>query len=274
MIKRVLFASFAVIGLFGLALVVGAQGPGPRGGFGRGGRGGPGGGGWGSAKCAPSCPQYQFTYTRTSVQPVLLASGASTVTNTTTGTIAGDVYGSTYRDVTLSAWGSKSSPQEFIYVRDLDPGVMMNYIENVTKGTYEQFAIKLHTPPGSGNPNPNWKGGGPGGKGPGGSGKGPTITKLTNYVVDKTYTCPDAEKTTFTRGANSTTNRVYCSTLHLLVEEDRTDPRFGSSTYTLSLYTPLTKFPFTPTGTLVQRGEFRHGGGRRGTDERQLPPSP
>jgi hypothetical protein len=285
-IKRVLFSSLAVVGLLGLALVVGAQGPGPRGGFGRRGHGGPGGGGWwGSAACAQkqNCPQYVFKYTRTSVQPVLLATGPDKVTNTTTGMIAGDNYGSTYRDVTLSAWGAQSGPQEFIYVRDLDPKVMMNYIQNVTKGTYEQFPIKPRTPPGNGNPNPNWKGGGPDGKGSGRSGEAPTSTTGPYSLPDGSYTCPDAETTTITHGANSTTNRVYCPDLHLVLKEDHTDPRFGSSTYLLSNYncvglkscTGLANFlPFTPTGKLVERGKFGHGGGPRGDDQRRLPPSP
>ena len=160
-IKRVLFAIFAVIELFGLALVAGAQGPRLQGGGGLHGPGRLGGpGGWGTAACAQkqNCPQFVFKFTRTSVQPVLLATGPDKVTKTTTGMIAGDNYGSRYRDVTVSAWGSQSGPQEFIYVRDMDPGIMMNYIENVTKGTYVQFPIKPRTPSDSENPNPNWKG--------------------------------------------------------------------------------------------------------------------
>ena len=287
MIKRVLFASFAVIGLLGLTLVVGAQGPGLRGGFGRGGPEGPGGpGGWGSAACAPNCSPYQFTYTRNTIQPILLPDGKTTGTipNTTTGTIAGDSSGSTYRHVTLSAvgpWASKSGPQEFIYVRDL--GAKMNYIVNKTKGTYEQFPIKPRTPPGNGNPNPNWKGGGPDGKGSGRSGEAPTSTTGSYSLPDGSYTCPDAETTAITHGANSTTNRVYCPDLHLVLKEDHTDPRFGSSTYLLSNYncvglkscTGLANFlPFTPTGKLVERGKLGHGGGSRGDDQRRLPPSP
>ena len=277
MIKRVAFTSLALVGFFGLALAASAQDPGPRGGFGPGGPGGPGGGpgggGRGSTACAPSCPQYQFTYTRTSVRPVLVAGGASTVTDTTTGTIAGDQYGSTYRDVTVSGWGSQSTPQDFIYVRDLDPGVMMNYIVNVTKHTYEQFPIQQRTPRGGGNPPPNFGGLGPKGPGPGGSGKGPTITPIKGYVLDSSYTCPDAEKLTITRGPDSTTNRVVCTTLHLLVQEDSTDPRFGSTTYKLSGFTGLTKFPFTPAGTLVQSPRFGHGGGPGGRGKGAVPPA-
>jgi hypothetical protein len=274
-IKRALCSSLAVVGMLGLALVVGAQGPGPRGGFGRRGPGGPGGpGGWGSAACAPNCPPYQFTYTRNTVQPILLPDGktTSTIPNTTTGTIAGDSNGSTYRHATLSAvgpWASQSGPQEFIYVRDL--GAKMNYIVNKTRGTYEQFPIQTQTPLGNGNPNPNWKGGGPNGKGPGRSGKAATSTTGSYSLPDGSYTCPDAETTTINHGANSTTHRVYCPDLHLVLEEDSTDPRFGSSTYVLGGYTAPQVSPsfYTPTGKLVERGKFGHGGGTGVADQSQ-----
>lgn len=277
MIKKLLFFGSAVVGLFSLALVVAAQGPGPGGGFGHRGPGGPGGpeglGGRRSAKCSPSCPQYQFTFTRTTIQPVLLANGPSTVKNVTMGTIAGDMYGSTYRDVTFTPvgpWAAQAGPQESIFVHDLDPGVLMNYIENVTKGTYEQFAIKEHTPPAGGGPNPNWKGKAGDGKGPWGN--RPAPTKLSYSLADGTYTCAEAEKTTVNHGANSSSTRIFCPALHLVLEEDRTDPRFGSSTYTLSQYTALSVFPFTPKGKLVTGRKFGHGDGPDGNHHRQPPP--
>ena len=272
--KRMLCASLAVVGLLGLALVVSAQRPGLRQNFGYGGTGR-----WSSAKCAPNCPQYQFSYKRETMQPILLPDGkTSTITNTTTGTVAGNMYGSTYHDVTLSAvvpGQSQAGPQEFIYVRDMDPGVMMNYIEHIAKGgttTYEQSPIKL--PPANVNSNPNWKGGGPSKGAAGGPGKGPTITKkqLTNYVLDSTYTCPDAEETTLTLG-DSVTQRVYCSTLQVLLEEHRHD-RFAASHYKLFNYTSLQVLPFTPTGTLVKGRQFGHHGGPRGAGRGTPPPTP
>lgn len=151
----------------------------------------------------------------------------------------------------------------------------MSYIVNVTKGTYEQFPINLRTPPAGENGKPNWQGGArPPGKGPGGSGTGPTITKLTNYVLDSTYTCPEGVQTTFSRGADFTSNRIFCSTLNLVLEEDHSDPRFGSSTYKLSNYTGLSVFPFTPKGTLAEHPRFGHGGGPGGAGHSGGPPPP
>jgi hypothetical protein len=283
-IKKIVVASFAVVGLLGLALAVGAQGPGgpgpgPGGRFGRGGHGGPGGpGGWASAKCSPNCPQYQFAFSRTTTRAIFVPgppASAKTVTETSTGVIAADNYGSTYRQVTLPAWGSSSTSQEFIYVKDLDPGVLMDYIENVTKGTYEEHAIKVRTPPAGAKTNPNWKGG-PGGKPPDASTNGVTHSTGAYSISDNTYTCPspDAETTTVTRGA-STSTRVYCSVLHVVLYETRTDPRFGTSTYQLSKYasTPAAGvLPFKPTGTLVQP-KFDHHRRGPGGNGQQAPPA-
>jgi hypothetical protein len=268
--RKAQYASFATVGLLCLAAVVGAQGPRGRGGFGPDGFGGPGGGGRAAAKCAPNCTAYQFTFTRTSVQPVLLAGKPDEVKSTTTGTLAGDIYGSTYREVKLSPWGSSSNPREFIYVRDLDPKVMMNYVVNVTKGTYEQFAIVARTPRNDGKPRPTWMDGGP--HGPGAPGKAPTSTTGSYALPDGSYSCPDAVTTTFTHGPNSTTNRVYCPELRLVLEEDKTDPRFGTTNYVLSKTTVPPVFPFAPTGTLVDRPKFGHDGGPGGKGRKQMPP--
>jgi hypothetical protein len=174
------------------------------------------------------------------------------------------MYGSTYRDVTFTGpWAAQAGPQEIIFVHDLDPGVLMNYIENVTKGTYEQHAIKQHTPPAAGGPNPNWKGKPANGKGP--SGNRPIPTKIPGgyTLADRSYNCPDAEETTVSHGANSSFTRIYCPALHLVLQEVRTDPRFGSSTYTLNHYEALTVFPFKqPSGKLVAGGKHGHHGGQ------------
>jgi hypothetical protein len=282
-IKRVLYASCAVVGLLGLAVVVGAQGPRARedfGPLGPGGPGVPGGRGSGIPACAQTknCPTYQFTWTRKITRPVLTSpTSASPVTDVTSGVIAGDQYGSTYREVTVSPvgpWASKPGPQEFIYVRDLD--TMLGYIQNVTKNTYEKFPILVRTPHGNVTPDPNWNGGRAGKGAGGGSGKGPTIvsTPVVKGTVYGGYPCQVGEMTTIT-GIDTTTNRMYCSDLRIVVEEDSTGPR-SSSTYTLSNYSSKLSgtLPFTPSGSLVQRPKFGHGGGPGGPGERQLPPSP
>jgi hypothetical protein len=144
---------------------------------------------------------------------------------------------------------------------------MLGYIQNVTKNTYEKFPIQAHTPHGNMNPNSNWMGGG--------LGKGPTITRtpvLGNVYGG--YKCLAGEMTTII-GADTTTHRVYCSDLRIVVEEDSTGPR-SSSTYTLSSYSSKLSgtLPFTPSGSLVERPKFGHGGGPGGPGGRRLPPSP
>ncbi len=146
---KTLGVMLAVVVVFSLAQVAGAQGPpmgggfGPRGHEGHGGPGGPdgpggmmGGRGCIATSTAP-CPAYQFTFTITNTEPVLVNGTASTITKTTTGTIAGDVNGSTYKDEKVSgmgAWASQGGPSEFIFIKNLDPSIMMDYkVINVTK---------------------------------------------------------------------------------------------------------------------------------------------
>src|ERR1700682_6392824 len=156
--KIALHAILAAILVFAITVVAGAQGPPPRGDFGRRGLEGPGGpggtmGGFGG--CTAPCTPYQFTVTITSTEPVLVNGAASTIINTTTGTIARDTKGSTYRDLKVSGfgpWAPQGGAEESIFIKNLDPSIMMKYIVNVTKGTYEQFAIHAHTPPA------NWPG--------------------------------------------------------------------------------------------------------------------
>jgi hypothetical protein len=209
---------------------------------------------------------------------VLLGGSTSTVTNTTTGTIAGEANGSTYRDVKLSGmgpWAPGGKSAEFIDIKNLDPSVMMAYLVNVTKGTYEQFSIQPHTGEGK------WQGKGPRNGPPDGGGKvRPTPTTIDNYKIsDGSYTCPVAEQTTTSHdiqlpGVSGTTtvktNRVFCVALKLVVEEDHSDPRFGTRTYQLSGYLPsphvtfAPPFGLTPAPTLVQRKDFRGDHGPRG----------
>jgi hypothetical protein len=231
----------------------------------------------GGGKCTAPCTPYQFTFTITSTEPVLVNGVASTINNTTSGTIARDTNGSTYRDVKgagFGPWAAQSGTQEFIFIRNLDPAVMMNYFVNVTKGTYEQFAIKARASQG------NRDGNGPRGeKRP----DAPTPTPLT-YVVPGigAYSCA-AEQTTFTHpvqlpgggNTNITTNRVFCPALKLVLEEDHNDPRFGSRKYLLSDYvaSPSPNLFTPPAGTkLVESGKFGGHGGPGGQHKTAPPP--
>jgi hypothetical protein len=209
----------------------------------------------------------------------------------TMGTIAGAANGSTYREVQLSGmgpWASGGKAAEFIDIKNLDPAVMMSYLVNVTKGTYEQFAIHPHTPGQGKGPNngANWQG-----KEPQDGGKPwtrPTPTPITNYKIsDASYTCPTAEQTSTSHAVqlpgvngptNVTTNIVYCPALKLVLEEDHSDPRFGTRTYQLSGYLSSPNVTFTPpfglspAPTLVEPKGHGEGKGPRGGGNPPPPP--
>jgi len=285
--KLALVVASAAVSVFGLAQVAGAQGLPRRGGFaGPGeGPGGPAGLIGGQRGCVPTaakpCPQYQFTFTIKSMVPVLVGGASNTVPNTTTGMIAGDAYGDTYREVNLTgmgAWAAQGGAVEFIHVKNLT--AMMDYIVNVTKGTYEEFPIHPHTPPA------NWQGKGP--KDWAGAGDRPK--PVVGPDDSSGYPCNDAETTSTSHNiqiqlangpanATITTHRVYCPELKLVIEEDHSDPRFGTRSYQLSGYNPspaasLFSPPFglSPAPTLVQK-KFGHDRDRRRGEKDQQPPA-
>ncbi len=150
---------------------------------------------------------------------------------------------------------------------------MMNYVVKVTKGTYKQFAVNANSSSGKG-------------PGKGGEGKNSATPTPVNYLVPGIggYSCA-AEKTTFSHpiqlpgsggSTTITTTRVFCPTLNVVLEEDHSDPRFGTRTYQLSDFvaspSPILFTP--PSGNkLVQDKKFGHGGEPRGSD-RQPPPLP
>lgn len=279
-----------------VALVVGAQGPPGHGGFGGRGPGpGPGGpmegtfefgglvGGFGGKTITGKPFQATFTITRTETLP------GNTITNVTTGTVARDTDGSTYRDVKLPAigpWASSGKSPEFVYIRNLS--TMMEYIENLAKQTYEAFAIHTHTPPPGGKADHGWQGKE--------SGKGPYSGSNPNVVVtdtSSTYTDPststkytvDDKKITRTipmgQIGNSspiiiTSERLYYPGLDLVLEETHSDPRFGSSTYALASISQTPSVSFTPPSgfTQVKGRGFGHDAGRRGGHQPPPPPPP
>jgi hypothetical protein len=251
----------------GAALVVGAQGSPPPGAFGGHGPGGPGPGmfefgglmgGFGGKVVTGKPILATITITRVETLP------GNTITNTSTGTYARGADGSTYRDVKFTAigpWSVTGKPQEFIYIRNITKG--MQYVVNVTKGTYEAFPIRERGP----------KPDGPGTKG---SAADETVNDnpngtYTDPVTKSVYPVDDRQVTrTIPAGAIGNTNPIVITSerwrstaLDLLLEDTHTDPRFGTTTYQLSgigqspaasLFTP------DPSFTQVEGGEFGHGG--------------
>jgi hypothetical protein len=285
--RAVVIALVGVVG-FGLARMAGAQDSPMQGSFGLrgGGPGGPAGLIGGQRSCVPTvakpCPQYQFTFTIKSIVPVIVGGATSTIPNTTTGTIAGDANGDTYREVSLSgfgAWASQGSPVEFIHVKNLS--TMMDYIVNVTKGTYEQFPIYPRSP------QANWRDRSPNYEGDGGDHPKPEV----GADDSSGFPCNDAETTTIKRNiqiqlasgptaVTITTHRVYCPELKLVIEEDHSDPRFGTRKYHLSGYSSspspslfLPPFGLSPAPTLVQREKFGHANSGSPAGGNEQPPA-
>lgn len=270
--------------LAGVALVVGAQGPPPPGRFGRGpGAGGPmagmfefGGlvGGFGGKVVTGKPILATLTITRVEALP------GNTITNTTNGTFARGADGSTYRDVKFSAigpWSASGKAQEFAYIRNVTSGTQ--YVVNVTKGTYEAFPIRqrksgegVKNRPNRSNSNNNNE---TVTDNPSGTYTDPTT--MTVYPVDD-------RKVTRTIPAGAignelaiviTSERWYSTALDLLLEDTRSDPRFGTTTYQLSgigqspastLFTP------NPAFTQVQGRGF--GKGEHHGPGSQAPPPP
>ncbi len=282
--RTMLGTGLAGLMLAGMALVVSAQGPPPRGGFGggRGPGGGPAGGmfefgglmgGFGGKLVTGKPVQATITITHTETLP------GNSITNTTTGVFARGADGSTYRDVKMAAmgpWAASGKAQEFAYIRNVTAG--MQYIVNVTKGTYQVFPIREH------NPSPGAKDGRPDRRTP----PNETVTDNASgsYKDPGSGTVYPADDKQTTRkipalaigNANEiiiTSERWFSTALDLLLEDTRTDPRFGTTTYQLSnigqspassLFTP------DPSFTQVKGGGFGKGR-RRGQGKQGAPPA-
>jgi hypothetical protein len=267
-VRRPMFgAGGAAMLLAGVAMIVSAQGPPPRGPFGGRGAGGPmagmfefGGlmGGFGGKVVTGKPILASFTITHSETLP------GNTISNTTTGTFARGADGSTYRDVKFTAmgpWAVSNKAQEICYIRNVTKGEQ--YIVNVTKGTYRAFPIREHNPADAGKkkdrPNSNNE---TVVDNPNGTYTDP-VTNVGYAVDDRKVTRTIPAGTIGNANAMIITSERWRSTeLDLLLEETHTDPRFGTTNYQLSnigqspaasLFTP------DPSFTLVQGGEFGPG---------------
>jgi hypothetical protein len=280
--KGILGAGLVAVLIAGAALVAGAQGPPPPGGFGGDGPG-PGGpmagmfefgglmGGFGGKVVTGKPILAAITITHTQTLP------GNTISNTSTGTFARGTDGSTYRDIKFTAigpWAASGKPKEFTYIRNVTQG--MQYVVNVAKGTYRAFPIGEHKLPLGGI------------KGKPGEfdSSDETVTDnpsaaYTDPVTNTVYPVDDRKVTrTIPAGAIgnhlaivSMSERWYSSALDLLLEETHADPRFGTTTYQLSNIgqSPASSL-FTPDPSFMQvQGSFGKGEGGKGPP---LPPPP
>jgi hypothetical protein len=264
-----------------IALVVAAQGPPPGGRFGDRGPG-PGWGtfefgglmgGFGGKTVTGKPFQANFSITRTETLP------GNTITNTTNGTVARGSDGSTFRDAKVSAigpWASSGKAHEFAYIRNLTKG--SQYVVDVSKGTFESFAIREHNSSRGGmrgSKNPNSNNNEAVTDNPNATYKDPATNSVYSNVDDRkiTRTIPAGE----IGNANPiviTIERWYSNDLDVLLMETRNDPRFGTSTYQLSnigLSPAASLFAPDPSFTEVQGGRFGHGGHSAGG---KMPPPP
>jgi len=282
--KVLLGAGMAALLLAAVAMVVEAQGPPPPGGFGEPGPG-PGGpmigmfefgglmGGFGGRVVTGKPILATITITHTETLP------GNSISSTTTGTFARGADGSTYRNVKFKAigpWEASGKPQEFSYIRNEANG--MEYIVNVTKGTYRAFPIRERKPKLEGKEGKKDR--------PNSSDETVNDNPNGSYTDPATKTVYPADDRQVTRTVPAgaignqfalviTSERWYSSALDLLLEDTHTDPRFGTTTYQLSnigqspassLFTP------DPSFTLVQGGGFGKLGPRG--EDKQPPPPP
>jgi len=273
--RIVLRSSLLALAIGAVAFTAGAQGPHGRHrleGFGSGNPGEPGTGsfefgglvgGFGGRTITGKPFQATFTITRTESLP------GNTITNTTTGTVARDSDGDTYRDFKLASigpWAAANGPQEFLYLRNVS--AMMQYIVNKTKGTFESFAIHPHDPAGRDEGRFRHR--------------DHSDSDSNNVTVDDNptaiysdpatgtkYTVDDKKITrTIPAGAIGNANpivivseRWYSSDLNLVLETSHSDPRFGTSVYQLSnIGSPTVSFSLDPSWRETKRGEFHHRG--------------
>jgi len=187
----------------GVVTLVAAQGPrfGRHGGFGH----GPRANGIRSMADEP----FQATFTRTRVENVVVNGSVSAITTTTTGTLARDASGDTYEDVSLPGRDSTTG-HEMTFIRNVTN--MQNYVVNVTKQTYQQFAIRTHNGSNSGNWTPR---------------NGAAAITITS-------------------------DRIYCPALRQVLMETHSDPRVGTSTLQLSGLNTSPSVSFMPPPGFTQ----------------------
>jgi hypothetical protein len=268
--KVALRLSLGAMVLSGMASVVSAQGTPHPGGFRSPGPGGPmpgmfeiGGlmGGFGGKVVTGKPILATITITHSETLP------GNMISNTSTGTYARGADGSTYRDVKFSGigpWATGGKVNEFAYIRNITTG--MEYIVNVTKGTYVAFPLrdrnaskesKFGPLSGPNQDDENVK------DNPSGSYKDPgtsTVFPADDKLVTRTI---PAGAIGNTNAIVITSERWFSNTLELVLENTHTDPRFGTTTYQLSNIgqSPSTSlFIPNPAFTQVQGEGFGRGG--------------
>jgi hypothetical protein len=211
-----------------------------------------------------------------------LADG-TTIGNTTTGLLARNVSGSTYRDVKLPAIGplaaaGSGAPPELIFIHDVTAN--KDYVLNLNKKTYREFSIRQRRSQTNGDSGGLRYGRRRGdGSASDGSNNAPA-PQIVNYDslnnVEYTKTSRTIPKGQIGNSADIviSTERWYSPYLQLLVKETHSDPRFGTTTYALNgiTLTPDPSLFSVPSGYSLDQASGWRNRPRRGANQPPPPP--
>jgi hypothetical protein len=174
---------------------------------------------------------HPFTAGFTNTTAQTLANG-TTIQHQSSGTLARDKSGRTYEQMTLAAigpWAASGNPPQVIYISD--PVAGLSYVLDPGKMTGRQFT--LHVP--SGNP--------PANRPPRPPPSGEQVTPLSLPIFSLNGVNFDGTGEQRTIPANQIGNsnpiqtafsRWYSSALQIVGKTERSDPRFGTTTFVLT----------------------------------------
>jgi hypothetical protein len=261
--RRTAIGLSGAVALLAMGAVVGAQGPGPQGGFRGRGPGGPGGGG-GFVPPIPSAP-FSGTEVRSFSETL---TGGNSINRSSCAKVYRSTTGATRVEETRDSATCSSTPSVIVIT---DPVAGMRYEINPAKNTY--FEMKLpprpNNPPSGPPPNEN--------RGP--NGDQVQKTSLGTQPVAGTSLSAEGTQITFTIPAGKdgnaqpiilTSTRWYSPDLHIVVQSSSNDPRGGTSTEqmnNISTAEPAASLFQLPSGLTLETRHF----GRPGP---QGPPPP
>lgn len=209
---------------------------------------------FGAGKVVTGVP-YSATAVTTHTQTL---SNGNTINQSSCVNVYRDSSGRTRRDETRNSATCSTTPQTILIN---DPVAGVGYIINTQNSTYRQYTIKAPstttTTPPTPPANPNQ-----------------VVTTLTPITVQltsggtltadgtQTVTTIPAGRFGNTQAITITSTRYYTSTLQVVVQSSRTDPRNGTTTYQLSNIStaePAESLFQLPSGLTLQQGPGARG---------------
>jgi len=246
------------VALLAMGAIVGAQGPGPHGGFRGRGPGGPGG--WGGDG-VPPIPNEPFSGTEVHSFSETLP-GGNAINRSSCANVYRSSTGATRVEETRNSATCSSTPSSITIT---DPVAGVRYEINPAKSTY--FEMKLP-------PRPTTPPSGPplnGKRGPNGD-QVATTPLSPQQAIPGTSLLADGTQITFTVPAGKegnaqaitvTTTRWYSPDLHIVISSSSTDPRGGTSTEQMTISStadPSATLFQLPAGLALETRHFGHPG--------------